>query len=76
MGSLSTGTKLAEKLKPFVKEARSDADQVSICALFSNFIQYFLDTWYVPLRLESSVIWSFLFLLILFPNLSLDKFLS
>lgn len=76
MGSLSTGTILAKKLKPFVKEARSDADQVSICGLFCNFIQYFLDTWDAPLRLESSVIWSFLFLLILFPNLCLDRFLS
>lgn len=45
MGSLSTGTKLAEKLKLFVKEARTDADQVSTCGFFCIFIQYFLDTW-------------------------------
>lgn len=61
VGSLSTGTKLAEKLKLFAKGARSHAEQVCICGLVCIFIQHFLDTWYIPLILKSSVIWSFFF---------------
>lgn len=38
---LSTGTKLAEKLKPFVYGARNHAEQVCVCGLFCIFIQYF-----------------------------------
>lgn len=69
-----TRWKIKEKL--FVKASRSHTDQVCVWGLFCIFIQYFLDIWYVSLSLESSVIWSFFFLLVFFPNLCSDKFLS
>lgn len=76
MESLSTGTKFAEKLKLFVKGVRSHTDRVCVCGLFCIFVQYFLDKWYVPLSLQSSVIWSFFSSPNFFSYLCLDKFLS
>lgn len=75
MGCLSTATKSAEKLKLFVKGARSH--ETSVCLWFvmhfySVFFRYLICSTYT--RIQCDLV--FFFLLIFFPNLSLNKFLS